>query len=736
MFASTPTTDPEPKSLGNLNADDFNSNQQLVAVTYLAGRNLIAGQNFTPVYNHYVKPIKTKTGKDSTGTTGYTDYGTFGLLLHIGGRQPMDKFFRVFVNAELVWENTSGVSFGAAEYVDIAVENYGTIRIYKGSWTQPLEPLLQARGTVSGGIDPRRTHTWPNRPPVSSESGYADGSGDTLPSGEDNPIAGHYDTNPAFRPWAFALCINFKMGRNPAPIPTIQIECQRSLPWFAGSSADRNATGLNATIDGVNLIGVLYDYATDPVIGLSRADADLRQAGWESALTRAAWCLASPRITDRASISELFAKIVSPWTSDIKSYLDGFIREYDGMLDVGVFDHGAFDINALPLLTDDDLTGEPEIEPTGDDQIFTTFFAGFLDHDHYYKNANPQKYHDPNAVRRAGEVRPKTFTQEWFTSAAITKRWITEAGTTLVKIGRSGPIPVKREWCDNAPTVGGGVYGRVREGDRFLWSSASRGLSEMFWIETNEWAKDDAPENTLHVENERGYWPTIYIAPPDTSLGDFVIEALDITTHKVLELPGGLKEDQGVQIALLALRPPKSPMLGFHVYLSTDAGATFARISSRNSFAVFGKVKQAAYNVTAALDTATGMYVDVYGPDVDRLLWMTPQQRDDNTLLCFAGTEIMSVGQVTAIGSGRFRVFFQRGLYGTAIGSHAIDTDVWFIERDRITEMTNAAFVAGAAVKFKLEGYTHAGEIDIADATPFDFTSPASARASRRPLTN
>jgi hypothetical protein len=177
----------------------------------------------------------------------------------------------------------------------------------------------------------------------------------------------------------------------------------------------------------------------------------------------------------------------------MKSYLDGFIREYDGMLDVGVFDHGAFDINALPLLTDDDLTGEPEIEPTGDDQIFTTFFAGFLDHDHYYKNANPQKYHDPNAVRRAGEVRPKTFTQEWFTSAAITKRWITEAGTTLVKIGRSGPIPVKREWCDNAPTVGGGVYGRVREGDRFLWSSASRGLSEMFWIETNEWAKDDDP---------------------------------------------------------------------------------------------------------------------------------------------------------------------------------------------------------------------------------------------------
>jgi hypothetical protein len=86
MFSSTPTTDPEPKSLGNLNADDFNSNQQLVAVTYLAGRNLIAGQNFTPVYNHYVKPIKTKTGKDSTGTTGYTDYGTFGLLLHIGGR--------------------------------------------------------------------------------------------------------------------------------------------------------------------------------------------------------------------------------------------------------------------------------------------------------------------------------------------------------------------------------------------------------------------------------------------------------------------------------------------------------------------------------------------------------------------------------------------------------------------------------------------------------------------------
>lgn len=721
MFASTPQTDAEPKSLGNLHADDFNSNQQLVPITYLAGRHLIAGQLFTPVYNHYTKPIKSQTGKDSTGTTGYTDYGTFGLVLCIGGRKPLEAIFRVFINAELVWENTSGVWFGSAESVDITIANYGTVRFYKGSWTQPSEPLLQPRGAISGGIDPRQPSTWPYRTLIGAETGYNDDAGNTFPSGEDNPVAGHYDTNPAFRPWAYALCINFKMGRNPSPIPTIQVEGQRSVPWFASTTVDRDAMALNATIDGVNLIGVAYDFATDPIIGLGRSDAELRQAGWEAALAKAAWLRASPRITNAMSVTEFFATIVSPWTGDVKSYLDGFMREYDGQLDIGVFDHGAIDLNALPLLVDDNLAGEPQVKPAGDDEIDTTFFLGYLDHDHYYQK-QPQKYHDPNAVRRAGEVRAKDDTREWITSGAIAKRWVVEAGTIRTKIGYSGEVPVKREWLDNAPTVGGGTYGRVREGDRFMWSSASRGESIILWIVENEWAADNAPENTLHVENERGYWPTIYIPPADTSLGDFVIQPLDILTHRVLELPGGLKQEAGIQIAILALRPPRAPMLGFHVHMSTDAGATYARVSSNNSFAVFGKVKQANYNTTAALDTTTGMYVDVYGPDVDRLVSMTDQQRDDSTLLCFVDSEIMSVGQVVAIGSGRFRIYFRRGLYSTAIGSHNIDTNVWFIERDRLMEIANANFFSGSTVKFKLQGYTQPQDIDLAVVTAFNFS--------------
>lgn len=721
MFSAPTTTDPEPKSLGNIQAGDLNSNQQIVPVPYLAGRRFIAGLSLTDVYNVVTKAEKrqtTKGGKGGgSGTPTYIDYGDFGLAFCMGGRMPVEAVFKVIVNTDIVWESADGLWFGAAEYLDITVANYGLLRIYKGSYTQPVDALLTPRGARPGtiGFDDRRPQTWPYRDPDLTETTYLG-----LPSGEAHPIAGHYDAHSAYRPVCYGIFHNWRLGRNPAPAPNIKVELQRSVPWFAGFVVDRAATGLDATASGVNPVGVAYDILTDPVFGLGYTDAELYRAGWENALAAQSWLLIAPLLENFSPAKTLLANLISPWSTDVKSYVDGYLRERDGLIDLGVFDHGLIDTNSLPLLTDDDLDGEPDPLPTSYDDVATTFTVSYSDKDHFYQR-RPQKYDDPSARRQVGKKRPVTDNREWIVAGDIAKRWVTEAGRIRTLPGQSGPIPVKREWLDNAPMVGGGTYGQVREGDRFLWNSASKGLSQLLWIIETEWPEDRSGQTTLHVENERGFWPSLYIPPPDTSLGDFVIQPVDIVTHRIVELPSGeLKSSANKQIAIFALRTDAA-MRGFHVHTSV-LGTTFDLVSERNHFAIFGKIKSAAYGVTATPDTVTGMIVDLYGADLDQLTPQTDSQRDDNTWLAFtAGGEIMSVGDKTALGSGRFKIFPKRGLYGTAIASHAIDTDVWFIRRADLIAIENANFIAGATRYFKLQAFTQTQDFDLASATSFPF---------------
>jgi hypothetical protein len=50
------------------------------------------------------------------------------------------------------------------------------------------------------------------------------------------------------------------------------------------------------------------------------------------------------------------------------------MRDYDGQLDVGFWAHGAINLGALPVLTDDDLDGEPDLKPKDLSDADTTFY--------------------------------------------------------------------------------------------------------------------------------------------------------------------------------------------------------------------------------------------------------------------------------------------------------------------------------------------------------------------------
>jgi hypothetical protein len=177
---------------------------------------------------------------------------------------------------------------------------------------------------------------------------------------------------------------------------------------------------------------------------------------------------------------------------------------------------------------------------------------------------------------------------------------------------------------------------------------------------------------------------------------------------------------------VLAQRP-RTETVGFSVYGSIDNTDFSTLLAERASFAAFGKVAGAAYpNNTADLDTVTGITFDLLGVDLSLVQSMTDAQRD-NELLLFNPVrgEIASVGQVTALGGGRFNAKLLRKLYGTTKQNHFIDDNLWFIQRAAITPIENAMFLAGSTRYFKLQPFTSLESLDLVDITSFSYVFSA-----------
>jgi hypothetical protein len=171
-------------------------------------------------------------------------------------------------------------------------------------------------------------------------------------------------------------------------------------------------------------------------------------------------------------------------------------------------------------------------------------------------------------------------------------------------------------------------------------------------------------------------------------------------------------------VAVLAQRPSVS-IVGFRVHVSVD-DVVYDPIAGQKDFAAYGKIVNATYDdTTDDLDESVGVQVEMFGPD--DIQSQTDTQRDDDNLLAFFGDtgEIASCGAMSNLGSGVKRVYLRRRLYGTAKASHAIGTEVWFIQRSQLVPVSNVAFVADATVFFKLQTLTATQELPIDDAPAF-----------------
>jgi hypothetical protein len=128
--------------------------------------------------------------------------------------------------------------------------------------------------------------------------------------------------------------------------------------------------------------------------------------------------------------------------------------------------------------------------------------------------------------------------------------------------------------------------------------------------------------------------------------------------------------------------------------------------------------------VSAAFDNNAGSFsCHLYGVGLDEIVVsQTTQEQSDDTLLCFIGNEVTSVGLVIAYGGGLVTARILRHRFGTAAAAHAINADVFFIRRAELHLIDNANFIPGNLVKFKLQPFTHEQDYDLTSITPIDYT--------------
>ena len=688
LWGNTANQETKQKKFANISNDQINSNQQAVPVKYLAGRTYVAGDYISPAYNPKAVPVKQTTGKNQSSTVGYKYFADFALMFCMGGRRPVDAVYAVIVDSDIRW--SGNIQRGTANKEIIQVPDLGTIHLYWGGETQPIDTvLLSPRGVATGGIDPNDSTTYP---PATA------GTGDTVfnnfVAGDVNPYSGHYDKHPAYRGQCYAVFKDWKLGRDRTSVQNIQLELKRGCPWINGGF-------INADDLGVNPIAVLYDWLTDTRFGMGLPDAFLNTTTFSTAYN--ALESLSARISPLISQQEDFRQIIA----ELLEYYDGWIRRNGQLIEVGLFSHGSPVSSAT--LTDDDLLAEPELSPQGWGPTFNEITVVYKDRQHHY-NDYVQIYRDANNFRITGQPRPETLQRPWLTDANLAKQYAREMGAILALPYTAGNLTVKREWLTN---------NNILPGQLFTYNSGFYGLSFLVRLTEVEYQADSSAKAVMTVEWDRSKWPSIYHPPGFQGPGGFVLGPRAIWQSRIMEVPY-LKADQkfDTQVIPLAVRG-NVEVQSFRTWVSFDSGTTYQLVpndESSSSFAYFGRLSHAI----GTGETGFGIYL--FGIGLDLIVSQTDAQWADDNLLCFVDAEVMSIGRVVPYGHGLFAMFIKRGRFGTAAQSHVLNANCFFLYRQHLRPIDNAGFTPGANIMVKLQPFTADLDYDLNVVTPVSYT--------------
>jgi len=267
---------------------------------------------------------------------------------------------------------------------------------------------------------------------------------------------------------------------------------------------------------------------------------------------------------------------------------------------------------------------------------------------------------------------------------------------------------------------------RLEVGDCFKFSYARYGVSEMICrvIQITE----EGPESesiTVHAMEDmfaistaitEYYDPTSHaVGAPDYTVAPFTYERIE-------EAPYALSAD----IKLLPMAGRESAYdLGYAVYMSSDAGASYTFLQKIGSLRPIGTLVTAYSADTLTIDDA-GMTVEILRDAnlVETITWADVFSGAKN--LGLIDDEIISFQSVTPdaeIDDQYVLGGVVRGRFGTTKAAHAEDAALYiFTSAASISLISNTEIVTGAVRKFKFVPYNMKQSDSIADCSAIDIT--------------
>lgn len=365
---------PRPKLAG---LDDLrtSTNESARPIPYIAGTQRV-GVTFLSQALGYRTETSEGGGKGGKGGGGGTTsyYATFAAAVCLG---VVGTLHEIWFDDERVWGADGALDrVDGEDFADITIEERGSARIYWGTTSQTVDPVLEVFDTI--------------------------------------------EAHPAYAGLCYLVFdqLLFGKGRNTAPAIEVVVTRRPAPPvWWTPSAAIGN---------DVNMPLVVWEWITSSRFGLGRPDASIDQASFIAAGETLAVedSGVSVVINTQSTLRELLVRL--------GEHVDGYFSTgTDGKLKLGL-------VRALPtfvvppILSEADLTEEPQFETGAWAETSSGVQVRFTNGQVYYK-ADVLQADDPANIAVTGETRLPVVDRPWITDPAFAAR---SAAVLAQRMGR------------------------------------------------------------------------------------------------------------------------------------------------------------------------------------------------------------------------------------------------------------------------------------------------------------
>jgi len=640
---------PKQKPLG-LDEERTATNEQARPVPYFAGITRLGVTYLSEAFDVSAQKVQTRVGKKKQ-TTGYNYYASFAALLCHG---PIDRLDRIYFDDELVWE---GPLARSGDFSDITVPGRGNVRLYWGTATQVLDPVLGA---------------------------------DTV-------------LHPAYRGQAYLVFDRLFFGQNRTNAPSIEVVAARwpQPSWLTTDEA----------IEGdANPVAVLWDLWTNARYGLGLPEDRLNlpqlNAVAEELATEGVGV--SPVITRAMSYRQFLIELCECFdghpTSDAQGRLGLALVRAPGKV--------------VAAIADADLVEPPDFDPQGWPDTFNETYVRFTNRDRKFKE-DAVAYRDRGNFQVTQAIRGQVLSRPWVTRAAVATKIAWAAGRAAAMPVVTGTLRVRKS-----------IASGLTPGGLFKLSFSQNGIADLVArVESITHPAPDKSEVSISFREDHGFLNADLALPAgDAPPDDTPIETAPLSHQAIVELPYALLADNQVRLGVLAARGD-SLSTGMNLWVQQASGA-YVNFGVTDNFALRGHVVAEYPADTRLVDE--GVRLEIQFASADKTLddELALDDALDNTLLVFAGTEILSGFDVTLFGAGHYRLSVVRARYDTKRKTHPVGEEVFIIRRTDLPHF----LASRSPVNYKLQPFILQHELDLASATAIPVTLKHRVRRPLAPI--